>query len=351
MKCPRCRTPDLKPTLIEEYLPAMGCETCHGSLVSLLYYRHWAETQKLRRESRDCGAADRRAGRDDRLDGRARLSEMRARDGEVQADRHGREPRRRVLDLRRGLARRRRMGVARSAAAQPRAAGDPHRRVAAAHPPRAVGRHAPLDPRAHDRRRGHVARGGIQATGSAAINTSRTCSRIFIGTEAPGTPDGGAPCRSSLRARWSSCSGTGNPGPVPERSGPATAIVVDDVAYLVDFGPGVIRRAYAAFRDKKIEALEPVKLRVAFATHLHSDHTVGYADLIFTPWTIGRQVPLEVYGPKGMKAMTEHCSRRTASTSRRAPTPTATSTIFRRAAASTRTTSARASSTRTPRSR
>jgi Zn-finger nucleic acid-binding protein len=32
--------------MIEEYLPAMGCETCHGSLVSLLYYRHWAETQK-----------------------------------------------------------------------------------------------------------------------------------------------------------------------------------------------------------------------------------------------------------------------------------------------------------------
>jgi len=100
--------------------------------------------------------------------------------------------------------------------------------------------------------------------------------------------------------------GTGNPGPLPERSGPATAVVVDDVAYLVDFGPGVIRRASAAFRDKKIEALDPVKLRVAFATHLHSDHTVGYADLIFTPWTIGRQVPLEVYGPKGMKAMTEH---------------------------------------------
>jgi Zn-finger nucleic acid-binding protein len=47
MKCPRCKTPDLKPTLIEEYLPAMGCESCHGSLVSLLYYRHWAETQKL----------------------------------------------------------------------------------------------------------------------------------------------------------------------------------------------------------------------------------------------------------------------------------------------------------------
>lgn len=46
MKCPHCQTSELKPTMIEEYLPAMGCNTCHGSLVSLLYYRHWAETQK-----------------------------------------------------------------------------------------------------------------------------------------------------------------------------------------------------------------------------------------------------------------------------------------------------------------
>lgn len=100
--------------------------------------------------------------------------------------------------------------------------------------------------------------------------------------------------------------GTGNPAPLPDRSGPATAIVVNGTAYLVDFGPGVVRRASAAFRDKGIEALEPVKLRVAFVTHLHSDHTVGYADLIFTPWTFGRRVPLEVYGPKGLKAMTTH---------------------------------------------
>jgi ribonuclease Z len=104
--------------------------------------------------------------------------------------------------------------------------------------------------------------------------------------------------------------GTGTPGPDPDRSGPATAIVVNDTPYLVDFGPGIVRRANAAALGrgliKGIPALEPTKLRVAFATHLHSDHTVGYADLIFTPWTIGRQVPLEVYGPKGLKAMTEH---------------------------------------------
>lgn len=100
--------------------------------------------------------------------------------------------------------------------------------------------------------------------------------------------------------------GTGNPGLDPDRSGPATAIVVNGTAYLVDFGPGVVRRASAAFLNKGIKALEPTKLRVAFATHLHSDHTVGYPDLIFSPWTIGRRLPLEVYGPKGLKAMTEH---------------------------------------------
>lgn len=100
--------------------------------------------------------------------------------------------------------------------------------------------------------------------------------------------------------------GTGNPSPDPDRSGPATAIVVNGTAYLVDLGAGVVRRASSAAQTLGIEALDPIKLRVAFVTHLHSDHTVGYADLIFTPWTVGRRVPLEVYGPKGIRAMTEH---------------------------------------------
>src|SRR6266436_4243444 len=100
--------------------------------------------------------------------------------------------------------------------------------------------------------------------------------------------------------------GTGNPPADPDRSGPATAIVVDGTPYLVDFGAGVVRRAKAAMFDKGITALEPTNLKVAFVTHLHSDHTVGYPDLIFTPWVMGRKSPLEVYGPKGLKAMTDH---------------------------------------------
>jgi ribonuclease BN (tRNA processing enzyme) len=100
--------------------------------------------------------------------------------------------------------------------------------------------------------------------------------------------------------------GTGNPQPDPDRSGPSTAVVINGSAYLVDFGAGVVRRAKAAAVDKGVTALEPTNLRVAFVTHLHSDHTVGYPDLILTPWAAGRRVPLEVYGPKGIGAMTDH---------------------------------------------
>ena len=99
--------------------------------------------------------------------------------------------------------------------------------------------------------------------------------------------------------------GTGTPNADPDRSGPAVAIVVDDTSYLVDFGPGVVRRAAAASR-KGIKALDMPKLTKAFVTHLHSDHTAGYADLILTPWVLDREQPLEVYGPKGLKAMTKH---------------------------------------------
>jgi len=100
--------------------------------------------------------------------------------------------------------------------------------------------------------------------------------------------------------------GTGNPAPDPERSGPATAIVVNDTPYLVDFGAGIVRRAAEAAIQRGIKALEPTNLRVAFVTHLHSDHTVGYADLILTPWVMGRKGPLQVYGPAGITEMTEH---------------------------------------------
>src|SRR6266850_6123785 len=99
--------------------------------------------------------------------------------------------------------------------------------------------------------------------------------------------------------------GTGTPRADPQRSGPATAIVVNDTAYLVDAGPGIVRRAAAAY-EKGVTALAPDKLTTAFITHLHSDHTVGLPDLIFTTWVQGRRVPLRLYGPEGIEGMKNH---------------------------------------------
>lgn len=99
--------------------------------------------------------------------------------------------------------------------------------------------------------------------------------------------------------------GTGTPNACPNASGPASAVVVGDRAYLVDFGPGVVRQASKAYY-KGIDALRPDLLTVAFCTHLHTDHTAGYADLIFTPWVLERAEPLKVFGSKGIKHMTEH---------------------------------------------
>ena len=102
--------------------------------------------------------------------------------------------------------------------------------------------------------------------------------------------------------------GTGNPSADPERWGPAVAIVVNGRAYLVDCGPGVVRRAAAAEKSG-ITALKAKELKIVFITHLHSDHTLGYPDLIFSPWVLGRKESLEAYGPKGLKSMTEHIEK------------------------------------------
>ena len=80
--------------------------------------------------------------------------------------------------------------------------------------------------------------------------------------------------------------GTGTPNAEPDRAGSSLAVIANDTPYLVDFGPGVVRRAQAACRGRH-RGTGAGQLRTAFLTHLHSDHTAGYADLILTPWTWG----------------------------------------------------------------
>ncbi|MBE0674363.1 MAG: MBL fold metallo-hydrolase [Bacteroidales bacterium] len=102
--------------------------------------------------------------------------------------------------------------------------------------------------------------------------------------------------------------GTGSPNPSPGNSGCSIAVVVKGEAYIVDFGPGLIRRAasMSPAYGGSVSGLAVSKIRRAFLTHLHSDHTAGYADLILTPWVMGRNEPLEVWGPEGIEEMTSH---------------------------------------------
>ena len=92
--------------------------------------------------------------------------------------------------------------------------------------------------------------------------------------------------------------GTGMPRPDPDASGPATAVVVGHKTFLFDAGPGVERRLAAAHL--------PINgVTALFITHLHSDHTLGLPDLIFTSWVMGRARPMQAYGPHGLRAMVD----------------------------------------------
>jgi ribonuclease Z len=93
--------------------------------------------------------------------------------------------------------------------------------------------------------------------------------------------------------------GTGTPFPDPAASGPATAVVVKGRVFLFDAGAGVMRRLRAA----RLPINGPEAL---FITHLHSDHTLGYADLILTSWVMRRRQPFAVFGPHGLRKMTNN---------------------------------------------
>jgi ribonuclease BN (tRNA processing enzyme) len=99
--------------------------------------------------------------------------------------------------------------------------------------------------------------------------------------------------------------GTGTPIPDPRTQGPSLAVIVNGTPYVVDAGVGIVRRAAEA-QSRGISPLGVDNLKTAFITHLHSDHTLGLPDLIYTPWIFGRKAPLELYAPAGTKEMVNH---------------------------------------------
>jgi ribonuclease Z len=93
--------------------------------------------------------------------------------------------------------------------------------------------------------------------------------------------------------------GTGTPFPNAERFGSAILVEVAGKRLLFDCGRGaVIRLAQAGVSPSEIDGL--------FLTHLHSDHVVGIPDLVLSGWFLGRDRPLQVWGPSGMRSMEKH---------------------------------------------
>ena len=102
--------------------------------------------------------------------------------------------------------------------------------------------------------------------------------------------------------------GSGTPNPNPDRSGSAYLVLANDTPYLFDFGPGVVRKMSALSKSwgGEYSELEVENLEYAFLTHFHSDHSLGLADLIITPWIMGRERPLKIFGPSSTAEMAEN---------------------------------------------
>jgi ribonuclease Z len=94
----------------------------------------------------------------------------------------------------------------------------------------------------------------------------------------------------------------GGPTMNRERLGISTLVIAGSESLLFDAGRGLT----FALARLSIPASTVTKV---FLTHLHSDHVISLPELLLFPWAVqGRKVPLEVWGPEGTRAMTEHLS-------------------------------------------
>ncbi|MDP1795234.1 MAG: MBL fold metallo-hydrolase [Acidimicrobiales bacterium] len=94
--------------------------------------------------------------------------------------------------------------------------------------------------------------------------------------------------------------GSGSPIPDAERAGPSGLVSAAGQHFLVDCGRGVLIRLAGA-------GVQVPQLTAVFLTHLHSDHTTDFNDVITTWWvmpmTAGRN--LKVIGPPGTRAFVD----------------------------------------------
>jgi ribonuclease Z len=92
--------------------------------------------------------------------------------------------------------------------------------------------------------------------------------------------------------------GSGCVRPDLDRWGPSQALKVGDEWLVFDTGRGASMRM--------VQAGIPLrKVRKVFFTHHHFDHNCDFPYFFLTSWTLGRNFPLEVYGPRDTESFCE----------------------------------------------
>ena len=86
--------------------------------------------------------------------------------------------------------------------------------------------------------------------------------------------------------------GSGAVRPDPVRWGPAQVVEARGTLLLFDCGRGATMRLVEA-------GISPPDVRHIFFTHHHFDHNSDFAYFALVSWVLGRELPLEVYGPEG----------------------------------------------------
>ena len=132
---------------------------------------------------------------------------------------------------------------------------------------------------------------------------SRVCSSIFvvgillIGSMRASTVAEELPSEPAIRV---TLLGTGTPAPNPRQFGSSVLVEAGDTKLLFDCGRGCGHRLWNLNHDYLRQTSH------LFITHMHSDHTVGIADLYLNGWNFGRQTALNVYGPAAANNLMRH---------------------------------------------
>ena len=88
--------------------------------------------------------------------------------------------------------------------------------------------------------------------------------------------------------------GVGAAIPIAGRHTSAHILNIQDQIYLIDCGEGTqMQLEYYKFRRSRIKQI--------FISHLHGDHVLGLIGLVTSFSLLGRNIPLDIFGPVGIK--------------------------------------------------